>query len=106
MVRPSSEAPVRSPITVRGTLPAEFSANYKAATEPSRSVSPASPGFTVFNSSSVFLEGRGALIGHCCHCRISPQNKANAPSSRSGIFGIFRSLGVAFQRHILIGSLG
>ena len=34
-----------------------------------------------------------------------PQNKANPPC-RSGIFGSFRSLGVDFQRHILIGSLG
>lgn len=48
--------------------PSGVSANYKAATAPSRAVSPATPGFTVLNSSS-FSWGPATLIGHC---RISP----------------------------------
>lgn len=104
----SSEAPFRSPITEGGILPAEFWANCKADTEPRRAVSPASLGFTV-NCSSVFMrtgDSDWPLLPLSNFSFSQPENTANPPSSDSGVFGIFRSSGVDFQRHILIGASG
>lgn len=104
----SSEAPFRSPITKGGTLPAEFWANCKADTEPRRAVSPVSLGFTV-NCSSGFVRASDSdwpLLPLSNFSSSQPENTANPPSSGSGTFGIFRSSGVDFQRHILIGASG
>lgn len=73
--------------------PSGVSANYKAATAPSRAVSPATPGFTVLNSSSIFLragDSDWSLLPLSNFSSSQPQDKANPPSSRSAIFGIFR----------------
>ena len=73
--------------------PSGVSANYKAATAPSRAVSPATPGFTVFNSSSFFLragDSDWSLLSLPNFSSSQPQNKANPPFPRSAIFGVFR----------------
>ena len=70
--------------------PSGLSANYKAATAPCRAVSPATPGFTVLNSSSFFLRASDSDWSLPNFSSSQPQNKANPPFPRSAIFGIFR----------------
>lgn len=70
--------------------PSGVSANYKAATAPCRAVSPATPGFTVLNSSSFFLRASDSDWSLPNFSSSQPQNKANPPFPRSAIFGIFR----------------
>lgn len=80
----------------------------KAAGAPSRAVSPVTPGFAVLNSSSLSVRAGG------CDWPPRPLSDSPAgqprdeprPSSRSAAFGTFRSLGVDFRRHFVIGSSG
>lgn len=73
--------------------PSGVLANYKAVAAPSLAVSPATPGFTVLNSSSFFVRAGDSdwpLLPLSNFSSSQPQYHSNPSSSRSAIFGTFR----------------